>query len=82
MKKKKRKPLDLDKLEKWLEEVEMPDTIVLDAASVIRSPDKFFKSHITLLRGGSSPKRIKDLHEDRIRVAIKYIQNELEDDKK
>lgn len=56
----------------------MPDSIVLDAASVIVDGKKFFESHIAVLRSESTSERIRTLHEDRVRIAIKAVQNENE----
>lgn len=65
--------LDLDQIEKRLDEVELPDEIRLSPCEVIRDVRKFFDSHITIMRSTTS-KRIKKLHEDRMRIAGKAIK--------
>jgi Domain of unknown function (DUF6965) len=74
LKKRKRKPLDLDYIEKRLTEVDLPDEIILDAASTIKNVKKFFDSHLVVLRYEKTAPRIRKLHEDRLRIAMKAIK--------
>jgi len=66
---------DIQDLEKFAKEFDLPNDIKLNQASTIRDTKKFFDSHIIILRGGTSD-RIKQLHYDRLIAVIKIIESE------
>lgn len=73
--------LNLEEIERRLDEVELPDEIRLSPCAVIKDVRRFFASHIAIMRS-NSPKYIKDLHEARIIIAGKAIKKYNEDKKK
>jgi len=66
--------MDLDLIEKRLKEVKLPPIIILDKASTITNVEKFFVSHLAVLRSETTSNRIKKLHADRVRIASAAIK--------